>query len=261
MHQLAGRVAFVTGGGRGIGRATALALARQGADIAVLARSAEEVRAVAAEITALGPRALALAGDVAKGASVDAAVAETTRVLGRIDILINNAAVIGPLQSTATGDPEEWASAITVNTIGAYRCVRAVLPGMLARRWGRIVNVTSGAAQGSGIRNASAYSVSKAALDALTRSVATEVAGSGVTVNAVSPGVVDTAMQTRLRDSSPDQFGVENWAYFQGLYERGELRDPVVPGQLIAAIVLSDLQGEIVSLHDPRGQELLQMFP
>jgi NAD(P)-dependent dehydrogenase (short-subunit alcohol dehydrogenase family) len=261
MQPLVHRVALVTGGGRGIGRATALELARLGAAVAVLARSSDQVATVAAEISAHGGRALALSADVADGAAVQAAVDAVERALGPIDILINNAAVLEPLGPTATSDPEAWARAIAINVVGAYRCLRAVLPGMLERRWGRIVNVSSGAATGSGILNASAYSTSKAALDMLTRAVAAEIASSGVTVNALHPGMVDTAMQTTLRTAPIDQIGAATSARFRGAYERGELRDPAEPARLIAAIVLSDAQGEIVSIRDQRAQELLRMLP
>jgi NAD(P)-dependent dehydrogenase (short-subunit alcohol dehydrogenase family) len=257
MHHLAGRVALVTGGGRGIGRGAALALAELGASVAVLARSADEVGAVADAISARSGRALALTADVAIAAEVTTAVAAIERALGPVDILINNAAIIGPLNATANSDPAAWAQTITVNVIGAYSCLRAVLPGMLARGWGRIVNISSGAATGSGLLNGSAYSTSKAALDMLTRAVAVEVADSGVLVNALYPGVVDTAMQTELRTTPAERIGAATSERFIGFYERGELGDPDKIGQLIAAMVVSAIQGQIVRNIPEEAEPLL----
>lgn len=258
MHHLEGRVALVTGGGRGIGRGAALALAGLGASVAVLARSADEVDAVANAISARGGRALALTADVASASEIATSISAIERALGPVDILINNAAILGPITSTATSDPAAWAQTITINVIGAYGCLRAVLPGMLARGWGRIVNISSGVATGSGLLNASAYSTSKAALDMLTRAVAVEVADSGVTVNALYPGVVDTAMQTELRTTPVERIGAATSERFVGYYQRGELGDADKIGQLIAAMVISDIQGQIIKNGSEETEPLLQ---
>lgn len=254
---LGGRVALVTGGGRGIGRSAALELARRGAAVAVLARSAPEVEAVAAEIVAAGGRALALSVDIADMAAVERAVSAVEAALGPVDVLISNAAVVGPLGPLAESDPAEWAANLQINLVGAYHCLRAVLPGMLARGWGRVVQVSSGAAQGSGIRNGAAYSVSKAGLDMLTRAAAAEVAGSGVTVNGLYPGVVDTRMQTDIRETPAERLGPESAARFHGFHERGELRDPGEPAALIVALAASALNGEIVRIDTDQAAALL----
>lgn len=258
---LAGRIALVTGSGRGIGRSVARELAELGASVAVLARSEPKVSEAARELTAEGFPALAVCADVADWAQVQSAVQLIHARWGSVDILVNNAAVLGPLAPTASTDPALWAHTINVNVTGAYHCLRAVLPGMQARGWGRIVNVTSGAARGSGIQNAGAYSVSKAALDMLTRAAAAETAASGVLINGVSPGVVDTDMQSALRTAPIEEIGAATSERFRAFHARGELQTPARPARLIAAVVLSDAHGETISIRDERAHSLLALLP
>lgn len=261
MKPLAGRVALVTGGGRGLGRSTAWELAKLGAAVAVLARTGPETEQMARALAEAGHRALAVRADVGQWPQIADAVQTIESRLGPVNILVNNAAVLGPLAPTAQTDPADWGGAISINITGAYHCLRAVLPGMQARGWGRIVNVTSGAAQGSGIENAGAYSVGKAALDMLTRAVAAEAAGSGVCISGVSPGIVDTDMQLALREAPPSEVGEATSARFRGFHARGELQTPTLPARLIAAVVLSDVHGEILSIRDERAQSLLALLP
>jgi NAD(P)-dependent dehydrogenase (short-subunit alcohol dehydrogenase family) len=257
MEQLQGRVALVTGGGRGIGRATALSLAQVGAAVVVVARTTAEVRAVADEITAHGGRALSMTADVTQRRAITNVVAETEARLGPIDILINNAGVM-PLGALADSDPAEWVFAIHVNLIGPYHCMRVVLPGMLSRGWGRIVNVSSVLATAIGSTQRSAYVTSKAALDRLTLAAAAEQANTGVTINGVYPGMTDTAMQAQLRNAPPDVVGAEQRAWYRERYARGDVSDPREPARLITAIVLSQLHGQIINLDDARGRHLRQ---
>jgi NAD(P)-dependent dehydrogenase (short-subunit alcohol dehydrogenase family) len=186
--KLADRVALVTGGGRGIGRAIALALAREGAHVAVAARTAAELDAVAAEVRVLGRRAVAVACDVAERSQVDDAVRRVADALGPVAVLVNSAGVAVSAKVVDTDDAL-WERHLRVNLTGAFFASRAVLPGMLAARWGRIINVASTAAR-QGYPYVAAYAASKHGLLGLTRALAMEVVGDGVTVNAICPGYV-----------------------------------------------------------------------
>jgi NAD(P)-dependent dehydrogenase (short-subunit alcohol dehydrogenase family) len=257
MRALEGRIGIVTGGGRGIGAATALALAEEGASVAVVARSRRQVEAVAAELARRGRTGLAVVADVADPAAVADAFLKVERSLGPIDVLVNNAGRVAPLGPTVGIDPTAWSAAIAVNLVGPFACIKAVLPGMLARRWGRIVNVSTGAAAGTGMTNANAYSVSKAGLEMLTTNLAAELAGSGVTVNAVRPGVVDTAMQAEIRTGDPTTIGAALVQRFEAMYADGRLLPPERPAQLIVRLMAQDVTGLVVSISDERAQALL----
>jgi 3-hydroxybutyrate dehydrogenase len=193
--ELGGRVALVTGGGKGIGRAIALSLAAAGADLALSGRSKPELEATAEAIRAYGRRAEPIVCDVTERSQVNAMFERVRSQLGDPMILVNNAGIAASAKLTDTTD-EMWELIMRVNATAAFWCTKAVLPAMLAASWGRVVNVASIAAR-AGAAYISAYSASKHALLGLTRSVAAEVATRGITVNAVCPGYVDTEMTDR----------------------------------------------------------------
>lgn len=192
LFSLNGRTALVTGASRGLGRAMALGLAEAGAEVILAARDTAKLQAVAAEIAAAGGKASIHAFDLADLGAVEAASRTLLAEGPPIDILVNNGA-IGGWGSLATSTLEQWQGMFDVNATSMYLLCRAMAPGMIERRHGRIINVASYVAQ-TGRPNLSAYTASKHAVLGLTRSVAAELAPHGVTCNAVAPGFFDTDM-------------------------------------------------------------------
>jgi 3-oxoacyl-[acyl-carrier protein] reductase len=190
---LIGQIALVTGAGRGIGRAIAAALAGAGADLILLARTAGELDETAAQVRDLGREALPIVADVSRRVDVQQAVTQGLAWFGRVDVLINNAGIQPPIGPLVENDPEAWTQAVAVNLFGPFYCIQAVLPGMMARRRGKIINLSGGGATGPR-PNFSAYAASKAALVRLTETVAEEVRPYNIQVNAIAPGAVNTRM-------------------------------------------------------------------
>jgi 3-oxoacyl-[acyl-carrier protein] reductase len=192
--ELKGRVALVTGASRGIGRAIALALTEQGAVVAVNFQTrVQDAEAVASQIRGVGGKAIAIRADVSVSAQVADMAARVAGELGPVDVLVNNAGI------AITGVREEdFDLGIAVNLKSAFLCTEAVLPAMSARRWGRIINISSGAARGPGLLGV-VYNASKAGLEGLTRGYASRTAKDGITVNAIAPGPTDTEMGAPLK--------------------------------------------------------------
>lgn len=192
--RLNGKIALITGGGRGIGRAVAFAFAREGAKLAVAARTTEEIARVALEISnETGAKVIAVECDVSRAASVERMFQITEEHFGAsVDVLINNAGIARSAPVTKTDD-ELWHRHLAVNLSGTFYCTRRALPAMTKRGWGRIINIASIAGK-TGAPYIAAYSASKHGVLGLTRSVALETATKGVTVNAICPGYVETQM-------------------------------------------------------------------
>jgi 3-oxoacyl-[acyl-carrier protein] reductase len=192
-QSLSNRVALVTGGARGIGAAIALALAEAGSAVAVNYRErAGDAEAIVAKIKATGGRAIAVAADVSQGTAVAAMVERAANALGPVDILVNNAgmAIVRGVDDLTEA---EFDQTIAVNLKSAFLCTQAVLPAMRAGKWGRIVNITSGAARGAGAIGVH-YNASKAGMEGLTRGYAARLVKEGITVNSVAPSLIETDM-------------------------------------------------------------------
>ena len=268
---LSGRVALVTGGSRGLGRADALTLARAGADVVVadllveseLSEETDRYGALATaartqgmvhteetvdEIRGMGRRALAVRCDVTKRDEVDAAVARTVDELGSVDILINNAGTLDHAAQFHNQSPELWERDLRVNLTGGFNCAQAVWPHMRERRWGRVVNMASVAGTLGGFGQAS-YSTTKAGLLGLTRTLAMEGARYGITCNAIVPGVIGT-----------EAFNMANAKMNERIVNRTALRRPGEPQEIANAIAFlcSDLASYItgIELNVSGGVEL-----
>jgi 3-oxoacyl-[acyl-carrier protein] reductase len=190
---LAGKVALVTGGSRGIGRAIAVSLAEAGAAVAVNYRErANEAVSVVEAITKSGGRAIAVAADVSQSKAVADMVAAVAHELGPVDVLVNNAGV-GLVRSVDDLTEADFDLTIAVNLKSVFLCTQAVLPGMRAKKWGRIVNISSGAARGAGGVGPH-YNASKAGMEGMTRGYAARLVKEGITVNAVAPSLIETDM-------------------------------------------------------------------
>lgn len=227
-----GEVVLVTGAGRGIGRAIAEAQASEGAKLALVARSSEQVQAAAAAISAADGRAMAWTGDVLDFNAMQRVVGEIEAVFGAITLLINNAAAfraIGPIWKV---DADEWWGDVETNLRGPFNCCRAVLPGMLQRGRGRIINLVGGGTATS-FPNGSGYGTSKAGLLRFTESVSDTLIGTGVSMFAMDPGLVHTSMTDYQLDSEAGRTylpGIEQ------LFERGVNVSPTLAGQLSVEI-------------------------
>ena len=253
-----GQVAWVTGAGRGIGRAAALALAAQGAAVAVVSRTQSEMDEVIAEVRAHGGMAISSLLDVSNWDMVNWTAQQIEAALGPIDILINNAGVLEPLGKLWETDPEQVGRLIDINLSGAYYCMRAVLPGMVERGRGIIVNVGSGAATSTG-PGWSAYCASKAGLDQFTRNLAIDLKGTPVRVYSLHPGLVETKMLQALRTATPDQLPAERRQFFVDQKEQGRVLTPEVPARAMVWLCSPQCDLENGAVIDLRSQpELLE---
>jgi 3-oxoacyl-[acyl-carrier protein] reductase len=203
MDNLTRKVALVTGSSRGIGRAIALALAREGADIVINYRTrSADARVLEIQIQELGRRSIAIRGDVSNAEDVQRLIAGTEAALGPVDVLVNNAGIARP-QPIEEITEKDWDELIAVNLKSCFLATQAVLPGMRSRKWGRIINISSVAAENGGVVGPH-YAASKAGMLGLTRFYASRLAREGITVNSIAPALVKTEMVAGNPNARPD---------------------------------------------------------
>jgi NAD(P)-dependent dehydrogenase (short-subunit alcohol dehydrogenase family) len=233
-HDLRDRVAIITGAGQGIGRAFALAYAAAGAIAVVAELNEARARSVVEEIKAFGGRALAVVTDIANPDSLSRMAETVAAEYGRIDILVNNAAIFSTLKMRPFEDIplDEWRQVLEVNITGVMLSCRAVLPQMRARRWGRIINMSSGSVL-MGRPNYLHYTTSKAALIGMTRSLARELGAAGITVNAIMPGAVFTEIPRETVNAAQTQIIVEAQC----------IHRPQVPDDLVGTVFFLSSEG------------------
>ena len=231
------KVAVITGGGRGIGRAITLKFAAEGAAVVVAARTKSEIEAVASEVRDAGGRAAAVSADVADETHCERLIQETKSQFGRVDILVNNAGEYGPVKPVEEISPVEWDRVVAVHLRGAYLLTRLVLPGMYARGSGVILNISSLSAK-SAFGWGSPYAAAKAGMLGLTRVAAAEAARKGVRVNAICPGpVTETKMSKDLGHTLAERLGVSKEDQLKGflntiLQGRGQTADEIASAAL-----------------------------
>ena len=247
MQRFDGKTAIVTGGGGGIGGATCRRLAAEGAKVAVFDMNLEAAEKVAADIRASGGQAAAFACNITDRAQVDAAVAAAQAQLGPIAVLVNNAGwdIFKPFTKTV---PAEWAKLIDINLTGALHMLHAVLPGMVERKYGRIVNVASDAARG-GSSGEAVYSACKGGLVALSKTLAREHARQSITVNVVCPGPTDTALLAGVAEGARDPAKLIE--AFKSAIPLGRLGQPADLASAIAFFGSDDasfITGQVISV-------------
>jgi NAD(P)-dependent dehydrogenase (short-subunit alcohol dehydrogenase family) len=248
-------VVIVTGASRGLGAAIAISAAELGADVVLCARSTNNLESVAAQIRSGGGTALVVPGDISNFAYCQYLVGECIRHFGRIDSLVNNAAIVEPIAPIVEAGMNDWQSNLAVNFLGPVALIQAALP-QLRESGGRIINVSSGVAVTT-IAGSAAYSSAKAALNHFTRILAIEEPK--VTAITLRPGVIDTDMQEVVRQEGKQGMPAETHARFVAYQKKGELLPPDVPGRAAAKLALYaplEWSGEFITWNDDRVQNL-----
>ncbi len=252
--KLQDKVAIITGGGRGLGRSVALAFGKEGAKVALAARTKEQIEHVAEELRSLKKSAIALPTDVSDENQVNYLVKKTLEAYGTIDILVNNAGArgaIGPIHKISL---EEWEQTLRLNLTATFLCSKAVLPVMMEKREGKIINVVTTTTPRP---NLTPYMVAKAGVTHFTKQLSREVKEFNIQVNAIHPGVMDTQMQKELRKAGTEAVGTD---MFERIKEEGMLHSPDEPAQLVlflATKAADGVTGEFLSFDDKEVKVLI----
>ena len=255
--KLSDKVAIITGGGRGLGRSVALAFGKEGAKVVLAARTKEQIDHVVEEIRALKGHALAVKADVSDEEQVHHMVQRTFEEFGTVDILVNNAAGRGRIGPVWEVPLDEWRYTMRVNVTGAFICSKAVLPIMMEKKAGKIINIATTMTPRP---NMTPYMVAKAALVHFTRQLAREVKEYNIQVNAIHPGVMDTRMQEEIREAGVKAIGTD---MFHRMKEEGILHSPDEPARLVvflASGAADGITGEFLSFDDAEVKVLISQI-
>jgi NAD(P)-dependent dehydrogenase (short-subunit alcohol dehydrogenase family) len=252
--KLQNKIAIITGGGRGLGRSIALAFGREGAKVVLAARNKQEVEHVTEELRAIRKEAMAVPTDVSREDQVNHLVQKTIETYGTIDILVNNAGTRGPIAPIQGISLAEWEETLRINLTSAFLCAKAVLPTLMEKKQGKIINVATTL---NPRPNLTPYMVAKAGMIQFTKQLARELKEFRIQVNAVHPGVMDTQMQEEIRKAGPQAIGTD---MFDRLKEEGMLHSPSEPAKLIlylASGAADGINGEYLSFDDKEVKFLI----
>lgn len=252
--KLQDKVAIVTGAGRGLGRSVALAFGREGAKVVLAGRTKEAIDHVAEELRSLDKSAIAVPVDVSDEDQVNRMVRITLEAFDTIDILVNNAGIRGPIEPLYKVSLEEWETTIKINLTATFLCSKAVLPVMMAKKQGKIINVASTMSLRP---NLTPYCVAKAAVIHFSRQLAREVKDFNIQVNAIHPGVMDTQMQREIREAGVEAIGTD---LFERIKEEGILHSPDEPAELVvflASKAADGITGDYLSFDDKEVKFLI----